>query len=119
VYEYKEFSPVQANLLNVTARTQTYWTTDGWVVVAGGLTTTATAALIQHNQFAIFKMSPSGAPVYYGTYGLPMNTNIGVIFNPQEAEPSRMKDSFSSIYYDAVQNIPYRVSLDVEFIKTA
>jgi hypothetical protein len=117
VMEFKEFAPVQHNILFTTVRTHCHWTTDGWVIVTGGLTSTATAVLAQHNQFAIFKVSPAGVPVYHGTYGLPINTNIGTIFNPQSAQAGRIKDSFVSTSYNFAQNIPFRISLDIEFIK--
>jgi hypothetical protein len=119
VMDFKEFAPVQHNILFTTLRTHCNWTTDGWVIVTGGLTTTATAVLQQHAQFAIFNVNAAGVPTYYGTYGLPINTNIGVIVNPLTAQPGRIRDSFSSTFYNFAQNIPFRVSLDIEFVKVS
>lgn len=116
-FQFREFVPPAEGILHTTVRTYVNWTSDGWVLATGALTTTATAVLQQHNQFAVYKVNTSGSITYYGTYGLPINTNIGVPFNPQMAEAGRVRDSFSSTFYDVVHNIPYRIALEIEYIK--
>lgn len=119
-YNFKEFVPPDHNILTTTIRTQPLVTSDGWVMIPGALTTTATAVLTQHNQWAIYRVSSGGNVVYYGTFGLPINTNISSIpYNVQNFANGLIRHSFQSTAYDATQNLSYRMAADIEFIKVA
>ena len=115
-YNFQDFMPPTENIL-ATGFGAVLWTSDGWIVAATGLTSSATAVLLQHNQFAIYKVAPNGRITYHGLYQLPFNLNIGRISNPQLITSGYIRQSYPSIYYDAVQNIPYRIAADIEFIK--
>jgi len=119
-FQYKSFVSPNENILPTSLRSYAAYTSDGWILHGSALQTTATTSLVQHNNFALYKVDAlTGNIVYYGIHNLPLNLSVGIINNAYEyLGTGEMKISGSSIFYDYAKNIPFRIAASIEFIKT-
>lgn len=114
---FKYFQAPVGDHLATTVASSVLCTSDGWILVQIAQPNTATAAVVLNSTYALFKALPGGQCKYYGQVSLPINSQVGAVYNPQFIEAGKIVHSHVANDYDYTQNIPYRRATYIEFAK--